>query len=78
MPAHFLKKHHPYFTPGKTWDDFRDANRRFGAHSLPQIAPWVPIEFDETKGCLYERTPYYAVVGRQPTSLYRLRPGPRH
>jgi len=69
LPAHFLKKHHPDFTPGKTWDDFRDANRRFGPHGLPQIAPWVPIEFDETKGCLYERNPYYAVVDPEGNQL---------
>ena len=69
QPAHYFKRYHPDFTPGKTWDDFRDSERWFGLQGLPRINPWVPIKVDETKGCLYERNPYYAVVDPEGNQL---------
>ena len=69
MPAHFLKKYHPDFTAGKTWDDLRNAVRWWVTPDLPSIEPWIPKEVDETKGVLWERNPYYAVVDPEGNQL---------
>ncbi len=61
-PAHFLKKFHPEFTDGKTWDDLRAAQSFIKTPELPMVWGWIPLELNEGQGSLWERNPYYPVV----------------
>ena len=62
QPVHYLEKHHPDFTAGKTWDDFRQARSYTRNQGVPILLAWTPIEADEATGSLWQRNPYYPVV----------------
>jgi peptide/nickel transport system substrate-binding protein len=69
LPAHHLKKFHPDTAPGKTWNDLRIAMSWNADPLPPSLAPWIPKVVDETKGVLWERNPYYAVVDPEGNQL---------
>lgn len=68
-PAHYLQKYHPDTAPGKTWADLRIATSWSADSFPPTLSPWVAKQVDETKGMLWERNPYYAVVDREGNQL---------
>lgn len=67
-PSHILKKYHPKYTEGKTYQDY---NRALPPDELPWVTmgAWTPVAYEPDQLIVMRRNPYYWKVDDQGNQL---------